>query len=261
MSLIIGLLQTDQSLTRSFEVDESIELMINMPPAQYFSSLAWYHNGNELTTDNRVSISNSGTTLTISNMVGSDAGKYEVKIKSTGHDTNGICDDNILPMLENTARHAPVVFVLQESNVPTYNPGDVILDCSLPAPHSALLRTLAFSSTYQVNVPAVMDVTNIYNNLFKDGIGVYRNKTFNSTWSYDSITTQFLMIPYSTGDDIAGYYVQEAYASYVSFKQLICPGFYNYIQLHIGYLPLFSQHFNITSKSKLIVTYCKTLFT
>ena len=48
----------------------------------YINSLAWYHNGTQVTADDRVHIINNGTELTISNVVQSDAGKYEVKIDS-----------------------------------------------------------------------------------------------------------------------------------------------------------------------------------
>ena len=50
--------------------------------ARYFNSLVWYHNGTLVTSDDRVDIIDNGTELTISNVVQSDAGKYEVKINS-----------------------------------------------------------------------------------------------------------------------------------------------------------------------------------
>ena len=102
--------------------------------ARYFNSLVWYHNGTLVTSDDRVDIIDNGTELTISNVVQSDAGKYEVKINSikNARGSSETCDMNILPMLEHLALHAPVMFILHESSILSYNPEDVITDYYIP---------------------------------------------------------------------------------------------------------------------------------
>ena len=103
-------------------LNERMEMRINISTdfySAFISSLVWSHNGTELTSNGRHSIGHNGISLTISNMVQSDAGKYEVKIHSTYFgDEGGICDKNILPVLANFAFYAPVTFILQEFSVP-----------------------------------------------------------------------------------------------------------------------------------------------
>ena len=119
--------------------------------------LVWSHNGIELTSDGRVSIGHNGTSLTISNMVQSDAGRYEKKVNSTDLDDGGICDRNILLMLANFALHAPVTFVLHESSVPTYDPQYVISDYALPAYQGSTGETFVIDNVFIINNPAVLD--------------------------------------------------------------------------------------------------------
>ena len=42
------------------------------------------------------------------------------------------CHENILPLLENLALHAPVSFLLQQSVTPLYNPEDIITQYTIP---------------------------------------------------------------------------------------------------------------------------------
>ena len=109
---------------RSFIPGEELVLNVNINRAQRISSIAWYHNGRQITAGNKYSMtySNSSTSLTstslsIQNMVGSDAGKYEVKIESIEYRENSSsphCDSILLPLLETYAIHTPVTFTVQE---------------------------------------------------------------------------------------------------------------------------------------------------
>ena len=259
----IGLLQTDEPITRTIILGDRIEMRINVSDILQFSlnfaiSLAWYHNGSQLTSDGRVSIGNRGTSLTISNMVQSDAGKYEVKISSTNLDNSGgLCDRNILPMLENLAIHAPVTFLLQDSNLPAYNPEDIIIDYTLPPSVNSevipeyVTKVFSISNTFMVNVPAVMNVAGIYNNIFREGFGIFNDTAVNSTWSYGEITEQYLMISYNNNDDIVGHYLQQPYSSYENLNESTCPIYYTHFQINFRIFPLFSLYLNITSYSKL----------
>ena len=150
---------TEEPVTRAFTLNERMEMKIIITPSQQIiGSLVWSHNGTELASDGRHSIGNNGTSLTISNMVQSDAGKHEVKINSTYlDDEGGICDKNFLPMLANLAFYAPVTFVLQEFSVSTYYPEDVISDYALPAYQGSASKTLDIDNVFMINVPAVFD--------------------------------------------------------------------------------------------------------
>ena len=161
------------------------------PLAQYISSLAWYHNGTELTSDDRVIVTNNGTSLTLSNMSKSDAGKYEVRINSTGSCSSPY-DRNIMPLLENLALYAPVTFLLQESNLPKYNPEDVILDYALPAYQGSAQQSFAIDNTFMINPAALLDDTrNINDYLYKDGERISDRSTYNNTASNDNIITVY----------------------------------------------------------------------
>ena len=129
-------MNTDDSVTRKFCLHQKILLQINSLSYSYYghlarfiSSLTWYNNGTELLSSDRVNVSNHGTSLTISDMIDSDAGKYEVKISSIhyyNYVSSATCDRNILRMLEQTAVHAPVTFYLQQYHIPQYKPEDII---------------------------------------------------------------------------------------------------------------------------------------
>ena len=97
--------------------------------ARYISSLTWYHKGTEILSNEKTNVSNHGTLITISDMIDSDAGKYEVKISSINYHnstSSATCDRNVLRMLEQTALHAPVTFYLQQYHIPQYKPEDII---------------------------------------------------------------------------------------------------------------------------------------
>ena len=254
---IIGVLQTDEPVTRAFSRQERMAMRINISDynslAQYISSLAWYHNGTELTSDDRVIITNNGISLTISNMAESDAGKYEVRINSTGSNS-AFCDRNILPMLENLALYAPVTFLLQESNLPKYNPEDVILEYALPAYHGSAQQSFAIVNTFMINPTALVDETRYIDDaLYKDGGYISDRSIYNNTASYDNTTTQSLRITYNNTDDIAGHYVHTAFAYSLDFNTTACPD-YDFIRYH-RYLeiPVFTLYWNTRSYRKLIL--------
>ena len=107
-------------------------LSVNISESNLFSitSLAWYHNGTEITSGSgeqgkQVIIGNTGTRLSITNMEESDSGTYQVKITSTSLDS-AACDALTLPLFESTAGHAPVTFTVQEQHTPTYNPSSSV---------------------------------------------------------------------------------------------------------------------------------------
>ena len=221
--------------------------------AQHISSLAWYHNGTELTSDDRVIISNSGTSLTILNMAESDAGKYEVRINSTGS-SSAFCDRNMLAMLENLALYAPVTFLLQESNLPKYNPEDIILDYVLPAYQGSAQQSLAIDKTFMINPAAwAVNTRDINDYLFKDGERINDRSTYNNTASHGNIIAQSLRITYNNTDDIAGHYVHIA-AAYIQYLSTPICSDHDFIRYrYLIEFPVFTLYWSIRSYGKLIL--------
>ena len=218
--------------------------------SRLISSLAWYHNGSKLSSDDRVSIANNGTTLTISHMNGSDAGKYEVKINSIEF-KNGInldfCDINILPMLENLALYSPVTFLLQESYTPEYNPEDIIVNYIL-SEHQGTQLSIDINNILMINTNAVLFFPLIDDALYKDGLQIGDMAIYNSTLSHGKFTNHSLKMTYNNTDDIAGQYVHLAYNENLNLDFGSC---FHYLLFTRPYFPLFTFYWNIKPLSKL----------
>ena len=184
-------------------------------------------------------------------MLQSDAGRYEVKINSTYlNDKGGICDKNILPMMANLAYYAPVMFVLQESSVPTYYPDDVISDYALPAYQGSTDKILGIDNVFIINLPAVLDGPPIPNEwLDKDYSDITDMPSFHRTILYSNVTTQSLRITYNNTEDITGCYY--CGASIDSFELHVCTHYM--FNLQTSEIPVFSLHWNIRSYSELIL--------
>ena len=223
--------------------------------ARYFNSLAWYHNGTLVTSDDRVDIIDNGTELTISNVVQSDAGKYEVKINSIEYarGSSETCDMTFQPMLEHLALHAPVTFILHESSILSYNPEeDVITDYYIPTYQGTSLQSITIDNVIKINSSLVLgnDFSRYYE-LYKDGIYVYDVNTFNSTVSYGNEIMQSLKISYNNTDDITGRYVYLAYTYSWYINRTTCPQYYYYIDRVFWRFPIFVLYWNIKVYGKL----------
>ena len=232
----------------------SVNPISNSYYAQYINSLAWYHNGTLVTSDDRVHIIDNGTELTISNVVQSDAGKCEVKINSIEYarEISVTCDMNILPMLEHLVFHAPVTFILHESSILSYNPEDVITDYYIPAYQGTSLQSITIDNVIKINSSSVLE--NYFrrpHKLYKDGIYVYDVNTFNNTVSYGNEIMQSLRISYNNTDDITGHYVYLAYGYYWDIDSRTCPQYYYYIRRFTYRLPIFVLYWNIKVYGKL----------
>ena len=232
----------------------SVNLLYKDYFAQYFNSLAWYHNGTRVTSDDRVNIIDNETELTISNVVQSDAGKYEVKINSikNARGSSEMCDMNILPMLEHLSLYAPVTFILHESSILSYNPEDVITDYYIPAYQGTSLQSVTIDNVIKINSSSLLrnDIYK-YQVLYKDGIYVYDGNTFNSTVSYGNEIMQSLRISYNNTDDITGHYVYLGYTYSWYINRTTCPQYYYYIQNSIELFPIFVLYWNIKVYGKL----------
>ena len=222
--------------------------------ARYINSLAWYHNGTRVTSDDRVHIINNGTELTISNVVQSDAGKYEVKINSTknARRISVICDMTILPMLEHLAFYAPVTFILHESSILSYNPEDVITDYYIPGYQGTSLQSVTIDNVIKINSSSVLrNYYSRYHELYKDGIYMYDVNTFNSTVSYGNEIMQSLRISYNNTDDITGHYVYLAYTYSRNMGRRNCRPYSNINLKKFNRIPFFILYWNIKVYGKL----------
>ena len=205
--------------------------------ANYISSLSWYHNGTKILSNERMNVSNTGTSLTILYMVDSDAGKYEVKISSINYYgyASATCDGNVLRMLEQTALHAPVTFYLQQYHIPQYKPEDIIEQYFLP------MNSLANSNnTFTINHTTDLNSTFIfgqyyttysYQSFFRNGVSQFPNTDNVITErSYGNEINISHHLSYSDIDEIVGNYVymETAYSYYDSLR-FTCRGYYYYV--------------------------------
>ena len=141
-------------------------------------------------------------------MVGSDAGKYEVKIESieyNGGSSSPHCDSILLPLLETYAIYTPVTFTVQERCIPTYDPQSVIssyytTECADGKFCNIDLR----SSGHNVNdIP--LQAGRYQSEWYKNGV---RTNKYNSSVIHEQgFVINSLHITYNNTEDISGNYV------------------------------------------------------
>ena len=232
---MVGLLYTEDSVTRAFFLNGNMALRINNLSTGYYSSraryisyLSWYHNGTKIFPNDRVNIIKNGTTLVISNMVESDAGKYEVKIGSIDYSgyRSSVCDQNLLPVLETLAIQAPVTFYVQQFYINQYNPEDVVNNYYLP---NNLQHSIILNHSIDINTNVVFYSLSLSSYLFKDGVSQsLNNGMYNLTRSYDNEITLSHNISYNSSEDVIGHYIYTKHIYYREINDYICPHYYRY---------------------------------
>ena len=172
-------MHTFEPVSRSFSHGGYLELNINITDSNFGisnSSLVWYHNGTELFSGDRHTITNDNTRLIIRDMRSHDAGVYKVNFTYT-------CPYP-LPSL---ALFAPVTFTVQENSPPTYNPLSMI-----PA---------HYVSAEDPNSTIVLDISTDTQYFIPLGAYWYRNGSqLRNTGSTISLSL------YTNSDDISGIY-------------------------------------------------------
>ena len=219
---------------------------------QHISSLAWYHNGTEIMSGNKYTISSNGTThtLKITSMVATDAGTYKVKIASInyyGH-SSADCDDmTVLPLLELFSLHAPVTFVVQEGYVPTYDPTS-ILSMLCISENANYLRLGPIQSNSSLSISHVRHMW------YRNGIQLSDGDTYNPTGSLQE--ELFLQIMYNNTADVTGDYVGILWTRFSDINNLCSSfnyyfmdssDFFNYYGI-FDRIPLASSFWSINSK-------------
>ena len=265
----IGILNTDDPVTRSFSLHQIIILQINRLSdnyygslARYISSLTWYHNGTEILSNERMNVSSNGTLLTILDMIDSDAGKYEVKISSIdyfGYSSSATCDRNVLRMLEQTALHAPVTFYLQQYHIPQYKPEDIIELHILP------MNSLAKSNN-NITIDYTTDINATF--LFEGHSRYWLDRLFfkngvSQSPSTDNVMTERLyeneinishQLRYNDTVEIVGHYVymETTYFFFYFSMFRYCRGYNNYLENNFRRLSVLVHYWSLKIGNTLL---------
>ena len=235
--------------------------------AHYVSSLTWYHNGTEIQSNERMNISKNGTSLRFSDMIDSDAGKYEVKISSINYRNNtpsATCNRNVLRMLEQTALHAPVTFYLQQYHIPQYKPEDIIESYFLPMNLQDISRhTITINYTIDIDPRILLGVHPRYWDqwFFRNGVSQSPNTdnviTERSFGNEINISHQ---LRYNDTDEIAGHYVyiESKVTFFNSMFRHSCRGYHDYIEDNFSFIISVLVHYWSlkSSKTKTDISNC-----
>ena len=260
---MVGLLYTEDSVTRGFLLNGNMALRINNLStgyygyrARYISYLSWYHNGTKIFPNDRVNIINNGTTLVISNMMESDAGKYEVKIGSIdyyGYTYSLMCDENLLPVLETLAIHAPVTFYVQQYYIKQYNPEDVVNNYYLPTYSNNLQNSIILNHSIDINTAVAFDehAFPLRSYLYKDSVRQSLNSgMYNLTRSYGNEIMLSHKISYNSSEDVSGHYVYTERIYYHDINNNFCPNYYYYYGSYYYRAPAFVLYWTVQEYGK-----------
>ena len=119
--LFVGLLYPTGPTSVQYNTLDTVVLQVNITPTatftrDYLRALTWYHNGVEINSRSRYSRRNisqhsTTTTLTITNMVQSDAGVYHVQFAGLRiYPYNELCEEETLAALRHYPVFSPVMF-------------------------------------------------------------------------------------------------------------------------------------------------------
>ncbi len=233
-TVFLGILQHVSPPLQLLQLNGTAVLNVNIQ--RYYSynnssiGLAWYHNNTRITSNERINITDGGTTLTIADTVETDAGKYQVRIDSmnfsSGEDPPE-CHKNLLPLLENLALHAPATFILQQSVTASCNPEDIITQSIIPDYHGHI-DYYQINNTINFNASAIMRYPNVYQQLFKN-YKKFENVYIYTSSVYDDKVEILIEIEYNNSEDLLGDYMVLGSFLTVDVYYAVCPGYYDYI--------------------------------
>ena len=255
-----GILHYNSPITQLLYPNQSILLNVNISDNQYFYvniNLAWYHNGTKISSNNRINITNNGTSLIITDTIDSDAGKYEVRIDSMqfSYENAAQCDKNLLPVLENLALHAPITFLLQQTVLPMYNPEDIFIQYTIPVYQGRYQQSITIYNNLMFNASAVLSYENSNSGTWKDGRYLSSDE-YNRTLTFlDDMVISSIDISYNNSEEIIGEYVHFESFDIRSVNPNICPGYLSYFYsifyfLFIGDVPFLYNYWAIKSQCK-----------
>ena len=195
-------------------------------------SLSWYHNGTRIVSNETMTISSIGTSLMISDMVESDAGKYEVKISSIiyhGYSSSPTCDINILRMFENLALYSPVTFYLQQYQIPQYKPEDIIKVYFLPVKSPTSSYSINVNYTHVINISYIFGRHSL--NQYTSRNGESQSLSRGNVKTERSVDNEIFLshqIRSNNTMDIGGHYIYAEFTDSFNIDRHNCPGYYYY---------------------------------
>ena len=203
-------------------------------------------------------------------MIGSDAGKYEVKIASIeyyGYDSSRHCNILILPLLETYyAIHTPVTFTVQEHYIPTYDPQPIVSSYSIPecldrGGCNIDLR----SSGFNISRHDISDMLDRYRSVwYINGVRIGDGNMYNSSVIHkQGLVINSLQITYNNTEDITGNYVGFAQTDtlYRSLRRE-CRDYYYYLR-YIDFTLIYGFIFEVSYwriSGELLIYYFLTYY-
>ena len=213
---------TEEPVTRSFVHDGYLELNVKMCNYSGISevSLMWYHNDTLIISGARRTLSNNNTQLTLRDMRDYDAGIYKVNFSRS-------CE--FVPSIV-LADNAPVVFVVQEHSLPTYNPYSRVPTYYITDDMDSIMLLNEFTGIQpSSNSP-------LFSSWNRNGTRIIESSMFNMT--LDGSATSTLQAIYNITNDVTGTYVGITYLN-LRHQYYDCPIINYYLDLSlINNLPL-----------------------
>ena len=183
-----------------------------------------------------MTISSNGTSLVISDMVESDAGKYEVKISSINYreySSSPTCDINFLRMFEYSALHSPVTFYLQLYQIPKHKPEDIVKVYFLPVKSPTINPSynITVNYTHAINISHIFGTYAPYimQSLSRNGESQSLNRgNIETERSVDNEIFLSHHIRSNNTMELVGHYVYTEYSFPFDIDVHNCPGYYYY---------------------------------
>ena len=232
---------------------------VNISDNQYLYdniNLAWHHNGTNFLSNNRINITNNGTSISIIDTIDSDAGMYEVRIDSikfSDYDISAQCDEMLLPILENLALHAPITFQLQQTVLLMYNPEDIFIQYTIPVYQGIDQQRITIYNVLKFNASAVLSYENSNSRMWKDGKSLSSDE-YNRTLTFlDDMVISSIEISYNNSEEIIGEYIHIETFNIRSVSLNICPGYLSYFYSMFYFLrdvPFLYNYWAIKSQCK-----------
>ena len=240
---------------QNFPHNGSLSLSVTVFDFSYFriGPLVWYHNGRVISSEKhgRLTIDGRGTRLRILKVEKSDAGTYQVKVNSTSFNffnNSASCDELMLPMLELTAGHAPVTFIVQEQGPLTYDPSNIFSNLY------ALGNTSKLPLHTTIDHPPgfVYHLHSVY--WYKHARRIFQVFDYPEDLTHTLVLdTKFLV------RDVFGEYIGTIWITFNDFDpnfKSLCSGYFDYIRDVYLIFPLAVSYWRVKLYSKYALLVC-----
>ena len=235
-------------------VQDVIRLEVETPSVSVLNgllNLTWYHNGS-VATPTRYAIRNENKTLTITNFIAADAGRYEVRYNQLFvHPYNEHCKEEILSLLRHYPVLSPVVFCVQLAEENCSNIEDLERQISITLTDYDLQDTLnimTIKATGTVLTSKELRHSSIQ--WYRNGrpITISTSTSLSPLGKYYDTLSQELKISNVTYEDTGNFealLVIDTY-TYTRENTLCQPYYYRFISPYLGrYIVLAQEHVDI----------------